>query len=824
MRKRRKWLWFLLVPFVLGGVGGGAFWWLRRPAAERTPEVPTVAVPTTAEEALKLLGEANWRRHADDPRGASQCEAAVRAAPPEVLAATLAQARQSQDWWMQAAGVELEGQTAGFPLPAGWAARAAVWPPAGPLGEWPELIDVDTGQRLRFAPPLDHLAVASAAWSPEFGRLAYVAVTPRGATLWIADLLRSRLRCLPVSLQGPAPFDAGPIQRTRYAAWSPPAWSPDGTSLAVATTVGPDPWTLFLDPATGQAQRWLPAFTVSGWSADGRSLWLDNRLGYLDLSAGRLTFFENASAPPGPASGPAWWSPAGRYLLRQTPSAYGVPQVEWIDWQRQRRSLVAYLSTVSPTWSPDGTRFLVCGSTTFPMKPRLLVYDSAGQLLEDATGDPPLAVDDWFRWTRDGRIVRGHGSNVRVVWPADRARAVGQLAVTPTRWPPPWTVPPDRPQPGEVGAAVARLPRRVTEQPRGRSLEPGKGELIAFFSDRAGASTLWLARRDEAVEQPGVRAAERHGVRSLLNTGLPAQWITAATVGPPLALTRPALCITLSVQSDRITPLNFPPGTDRQGWLLDLARPAVHLLDSCWQAAWSPDGRDLLTTQLTFGQAWTSDLLRWRPTADGPPTAARVPVKGAVVAFLPLRWRADGWILGTDLLGRVPLALRVDGRAPLYRGSLPQDVDQLCDWSPDGSHVAYLDAAGTLRVAHLDAQGQARLVAKTPWGGCAHARFSPDGQSVAFTSTEPVGVPALYVLSLATQQGQRLTMDETWQMDYARYHAEPVWTADGGLLFITRELRGGQGQGDVWWLNPARTQMLNLTQAPANYWGLACSP
>jgi hypothetical protein len=61
-------------------------------------------------------------------------------------------------------------------------------------------------------------------------------------------------------------------------------------------------------------------------------------------------------------------------------------------------------------------------------------------------------------------------------------------------------------------------------------------------------------------------------------------------------------------------------------------------------------------------------------------------------------------------------------------------------------------------------------------------------------------------------------------MDYARYHAEPAWTADGGLLFITRELRGGQSQGDVWWLNPARTQMVNLTQAPANYWGLRCSP
>jgi Tol biopolymer transport system component len=795
---RPPWLWLLAASIVLLGAGVGAFLGLRRAEPQRTAPPPPAA-PTSPQELLQLLAEANWRRHLDDPQGAFRSEAAGRAAAPEVLEAALAEARKSPDWWMQAAGVELEGQTRGFPLPSGWAQRVTVWPPDGGGGEWPELIDVDTGQTLHFAPPLESLRVASAAWSPHFDRLALIAVTPRSATLWIADLIQSRLFCLPVLLESPRPFEPNPARRERYAAWPPPVWSPDGQSLAVATGSGPDVWTLFLDAATGRVQRWMPAFTVSGWSADGRRLWLANRLGQIDLHTGRLTFFENASAPPGAAFGQAWWSPTGRYLLRQVPSEAGAPQIEWIDWQTARRQRLASRSTAPPAWSCDGTRFLICGSATATGRVQLLIYDADAQLLGEASGETPIAAEDWFRWTRDGRLVRGHGNDVQVVWPPASRRQVGTLVRTPTPWPPPWLEPVDRPSPREVGAAVAQLPPRAVDWPR-------EGELIAFFSDRAGGATLWLARRDG----------------SLLNTGLPARWITAAALGYPLALARQALCLTLAIPSSRAPAPPLFPGTDRQGWLFDLAHPAVHLLDSCWQAVWSPDGQGLLTARPTFQQTWTSQLLHWNRSAEGPPTAARLP--GQPVGFLPLRWRADGWILGSDLQGRVPLALRADGRAAPYRGTLPPAADQLCDWSPDGSLVAYLDAAGTLYVAYLDSQGRSLQVAQTPCGGCAQARFSPDGHLVAFTSTEPTGIPALYLMSLSPPRVQRLTTDEIWQMDSALYHAEPAWTSDGGLLFIRRPLRAGQGQGDILWLNPARTQIFNLTQAPANYWGLSCSP
>jgi serine/threonine-protein kinase len=97
------------------------------------------------------------------------------------------------------------------------------------------------------------------------------------------------------------------------------------------------------------------------------------------------------------------------------------------------------------------------------------------------------------------------------------------------------------------------------------------------------------------------------------------------------------------------------------------------------------------------------------------------------------------------------------------------------DWSPDGTTVLFTQftgAGGTdVWRLRLDGPSQPEPVSAGP-GNQSHARFSPDGRYLAYSSTES-GVADILVESLADRRRWR-----------AARGSEPQWSHDGKTLFV----------------------------------------
>ncbi len=98
-------------------------------------------------------------------------------------------------------------------------------------------------------------------------------------------------------------------------------------------------------------------------------------------------------------------------------------------------------------------------------------------------------------------------------------------------------------------------------------------------------------------------------------------------------------------------------------------------------------------------------------------------------------------------------------------------------WSPDGTHLAYVSAAGgveTLELANADGSDPTALFADARGAHIAHLAYSPQGRFLAFTTSRPGGPPELAVVDTAT--GTVTTLSARPGM------TDPVWNAAGSAV------------------------------------------
>src|SRR5262249_52336019 len=98
------------------------------------------------------------------------------------------------------------------------------------------------------------------------------------------------------------------------------------------------------------------------------------------------------------------------------------------------------------------------------------------------------------------------------------------------------------------------------------------------------------------------------------------------------------------------------------------------------------------------------------------------------------------------------------------------------DWSRDGRFIAFERYSGTAELWLLPTSGERKAVPYLQGAGDhAHATFSPDSRSLAYTSDES-GAPQIYVQTVPTSGSK-------WQISTAGGDGA-VWRADGKELFF----------------------------------------
>ncbi len=187
-----------------------------------------------------------------------------------------------------------------------------------------------------------------------------------------------------------------------------PTWSPDGTRLAfIRDTSGDDPaiWTINAD-GTGASELFNPAANSPGspaWSPDGGKIafsmqgdiWTVNQDG---TGATQVT---DAPGPPGSGDFEPNWSPDGTKIAFRS-SKDGNPEIHTVDadGSNPQRLTVTNHAERDPAWSPDGTRIVFqrtqvtspCG----PCPTDIWAMDSDGSDATNLTNDTAEeSTPDW---------------------------------------------------------------------------------------------------------------------------------------------------------------------------------------------------------------------------------------------------------------------------------------------------------------------------------------------------------------------------------------------------------------------------------------------
>jgi len=125
---------------------------------------------------------------------------------------------------------------------------------------------------------------------------------------------------------------------------------------------------------------------------------------------------------------------------------------------------------------------------------------------------------------------------------------------------------------------------------------------------------------------------------------------------------------------------------------------------------------------------------------------------------------------------------------PVTRGS---EGEFNPDFSPDGTHIAFVSGNGSLCVAP-SLSGEPRVVAKV-YGN--HPLFSPNGRQILYW-----GVTAANVVSVDTGEQTSLSLNRDFLV-----HAPPLWSPNGDKIIFYGVSRSEPDKPDGWWMTPLTT-------------------
>lgn len=226
--------------------------------------------------------------------------------------------------------------------------------------------------------------------------------------------------------------------------------------------------------------------------------------------------------------------------------------------------------------------------------------------------------------------------------------------------------------------------------------------------------------------------------------------------------------------------------------------------------AWSPDGRSIVfsSTRTGKGDIYLMDAdggnlrqITSHPAYEGAP---RFSPDGRFVVFEGER----------------------DGRSEIFRAEVASgplmQVEQLTDsvsrklgpaYSPDGSMLAFMERTLVRwRISVLDAAGTIRAVSEDAWGACRPA-FSPDGL-LAFVSTAESPKADLWFREMAGSREGRAWRFPT-RPDAHNY--DPAFSPDGRTLaFSSSRERGASEQWDIFLVDRNGRNLVQLTDDEGN--------
>jgi len=222
---------------------------------------------------------------------------------------------------------------------------------------------------------------------------------------------------------------------------------------------------------------------------------------------------------------------------------------------------------------------------------------------------------------------------------------------------------------------------------------------------------------------------------------------------------------------------------------------------------WSPDGTRLVfwTDARSSGEIYVADadgsdrrLLTRDDPRDGYEPSDQFPdwsPDGRLIAFESYRtgdWHI--WVMRPD--GTGVRRLTANGRGGFS-----------AQWSPDSKRLIYTAEWTASAFAVVDLAGRTRpfktLSVYDDWAPA----WSPDGSSIAFTSTAEHGKPELYVARANGGTPRRLTRNTASDFD-------PSWSPEGGRMIFTSQRAG---LDEVYVMNTDGTDQRRVTRTPTEY-------